>query len=168
MKAAIRAGLDKQTAQKVLDAWEASGASSPDELRKLLVKRSVLSAGTVLVQTALDAGARSDEEGRLHACIVPQALDRVAHAGASWGGFSTANYLAQGGDFFGKIAVQYVAYFLGLYFAIGVFLDLFLLGATAYSGVTYSTSAEAFLRYVKKVHAGADVQRGTSCVVRLR
>ena len=74
-----------------------------------------------------------------------------ACAGASWGGFSTASYLAQGGDFFGKIVVQYVAYFLGLYFAIGVFLDLFLLGATAYSGVTYSTNAEAFLRYVKQV-----------------
>ena len=87
------------------------------------------------------------------------------HAGASWGGFSTANYLAQGGDFFGKIIVQYVAYFLGLYFAIGVFLDLFLLGATAYSGVTYSTSAEAFLRYVKKVHAGLACHGGASCTI---
>jgi hypothetical protein len=54
----IHPGLDKQTAQKVLKAWEASGASSPDELRKLLVKRSVQSAGTVLIQTLLDAGTQ--------------------------------------------------------------------------------------------------------------
>ena len=51
-----RAGLDKATAKRVLQAWEASGASSPDELRKLLVKRSVQSAGAVLIQTLLDAG----------------------------------------------------------------------------------------------------------------
>lgn len=66
MNTAILAGLDKQTAQKVLQAWEASGASSPDELRKLLVKRSVLSAGTVLVQTVLDAGAGAGP-GLVHA-----------------------------------------------------------------------------------------------------
>lgn len=47
--------------------------------------------------------------------------------------------------------MQYLAYFLGLYFAIGVFLDLFLLGATAFAGVNYSTNAEAFLKAVKQV-----------------
>ncbi|BDA43763.1 hypothetical protein COCOBI_04-7790 [Coccomyxa sp. Obi] len=119
-------GLDKNTAKKVLKVWEQSGASSPDELRKLLVKRSVQSAGVVLVQTVLDAGA-------------------------SWGGFTTAQYLSEGGDFFGKIIVQYLAYFLGLYFAIGVLLDLFLLGATAFAGINYSTNAEAFLKAVKQV-----------------
>jgi hypothetical protein len=46
--------------------------------------------------------------------------------------------------------VQYVAYFLGLYFAIGVVLDCFLLGATAFAGVNYSTNAEAFLKAVKQ------------------
>ena len=66
MNTGIPAGLDKQTAQKVLQAWEASGASSPDELRKLLVKRSVLSAGTVLVQTVLDAGVHFSP-GHVHA-----------------------------------------------------------------------------------------------------
>ena len=46
--------------------------------------------------------------------------------------------------------MQYVAYFLGLYFAIGVVLDCFLLGATAFAGVNYSTNAEAFLKAVKQ------------------
>ena len=39
----------------------------------------------------------------------------------------------------------------GLYFAAGVFLDLFLLGATAFAGVNYSTNAEAFQKAVKQV-----------------
>ncbi|CAK0779977.1 hypothetical protein CVIRNUC_004904 [Coccomyxa viridis] len=119
-------GLDKNTAQQILQVWEKSGAESPDQLRKLLIKRSVQSAGAVLVQTVLDAGA-------------------------SWGGFSTASYLSAGGDFPGKIIVQYLAYFLGLYFAAGVFLDLFLLGATTFAGVNYSTNAEAFQKAVRQV-----------------
>jgi hypothetical protein len=80
--------------------------------------------------------------------------------GASWGGFTTASYLGQGGDFFGKIVIEYLAYFLGLYFAIGVFLDLFLLGATAFSGIQYSTNAEAFLNAVKQVQM---IPSSTSC-----
>ena len=43
------------------------------------------------------------------------------------------------------------SFFAGLYFAIGVFLDLFLLGATAFAGVNYSTNAEAFQKAVKEV-----------------
>ena len=52
----IFTGLDKNTAQQILQVWEKSGAQSPDELRNLLIKRSVQSAGAVLVQTVLDAG----------------------------------------------------------------------------------------------------------------
>ena len=35
------------------------------------------------------------------------------HTGAAWGGLSTASYISAGGDFPGKIIVQYLAYFLG-------------------------------------------------------
>ena len=41
--------------------------------------------------------------------------------------------------------------FAGLYFAAGVFLDLFLLGATTFAGINYSTNAEAFQKAVKEV-----------------
>ena len=41
--------------------------------------------------------------------------------------------------------------FAGLYFAAGVFLDLFLLGATTFAGINYSTNAEAFQKAVKQV-----------------
>jgi len=43
----------------------------------------------------------------------------AVRAGASWGAFTTARYIASGGDFFGKIAVEYLAYALGLYFGVG-------------------------------------------------
>lgn len=43
----------------------------------------------------------------------------AVRAGASWGAFTTARYTASGGDFFGKIAVEYLAYALGLYFGVG-------------------------------------------------
>ena len=43
---------------------------------------------------------------------------------------------------------------VGLYFAAGVFLDLFLLGATTFAGVNYSTNAEAFQKAVRQVGNG--------------
>ncbi|KAK9839200.1 hypothetical protein WJX81_000871 [Elliptochloris bilobata] len=132
-------GLDKATAQNILKVWEQTGAgSSPDALRKMLINRSLRTLGTVLLQVALDTGA-------------------------SWGAFSTAGYIASGADFFGKIAVEYLAYALGLYFAIGVVLDAFLLGATGYAAIQYSTNAEAFLQAVRQV-AGARQQSGLDVV----
>ena len=56
LSASVITGLDKNTAQQILQVWEKSGAQSPDQLRNLLIKRSVQSAGAVLVQTVLDAG----------------------------------------------------------------------------------------------------------------
>ena len=74
-------------------------------------------------------------------------------AGASWGAFSTASYISQGGEFPGKLAVEFVAYFLGIYFASGVFFDAFALGLTAYAGLQYSTNTEAFMAAVRQVCA---------------
>ena len=129
------AGLDKATAQKILKVWEQTGAgSSPDALRKMLINRSLRTLGTVLLQVALDTGvcwsmyimlvldwqgpsATVDFTGQRKGCTLLSG--RLYRAGASWGAFSTAGYIANGGDFFGKIAVEYLAYALGLYFAIG-------------------------------------------------
>ena len=181
--------------------WEQTGAgSSPDALRKMLINRSLRTLGTVLLQVALDTGGLvhtpclfHGERGtecnsygdrpaqRVHIAQWPPSC-----AGASWGAFSTAGYIANGGDFFGKIAVEYLAYALGLYFAIGgctlsaclkqacwtgesspwaerengmpragVVLDAFLLGATGYAAIQYSTNAEAFLQAVRQVCASA-------------
>ena len=56
----------------------------------------------------------------------------------------------------------------GLYFAIGVFLDLFLLGATTFAGVNYSTNAEAFQKAVKQVLALRSPHNHTLCMCELR
>ena len=60
-----RGGVDQETAQKVLKAWEETGNSTPDQLRKLLLGRSLKTAGLVGLQTLLDAGKDSQEENPL-------------------------------------------------------------------------------------------------------
>lgn len=57
-------------------------------------------------------------------------------------------------QFLGKIVVEYGAYFLASYFAIGVVFDTFTLGVLAASAIQYSTNTEAFMAAVKEV-AGA-------------
>ena len=150
------------------------------------------------LQLATKATASFYEAQQCLLTIIFLALTLQTVIGASWGGFSTASYLSAGGDFPGKIVVQYLAYFLGaehalilsdhlsachpcqqaltaynlhdakcrkhqiddvhvcagLYFAAGVFLDLFLLGATTFAGVNYSTNAEAFQKAVRQVGNG--------------
>ena len=58
-------------------------------------------------------------------------------------------------QFLGKVVIEYGAYFLASYFAIGVIFDTFTLGVLAASAVQYSTSTEAFMAAVKEV-AGAN------------
>ncbi len=63
-------------------------------------------------------------------------------------------------QFLGKVVIEYGAYFLASYFAIGVIFDTFTLGVLAASAVQYSTNTEAFMAAVKEV-AGAS-KRGPS------
>ena len=51
-----RGGVDAETAQRILSAWEETGAKSAEGLRKLLVGRSLKTAGIIGLQTLLDAG----------------------------------------------------------------------------------------------------------------
>jgi hypothetical protein len=138
-----KGGVDKETAQRILKVWEETGAKSPDGLRKLLVGRSLKAAGLVGFQTLLDAGA-------------------------SWGALSSAAGIGAGGDFFGKIVVEYLCYFLGLYFGTSVILDLFTLGAIGFSGYQYSTNSKAFLGAIKQVagpSSGLNVVEKTKAAV---
>ena len=57
-----RGGVDQETAQRVLKVWEETGATSPDQLRKLLLGRSLKTAGLVGLQTLLDAGSNCSLE----------------------------------------------------------------------------------------------------------
>ncbi len=57
------------------------------------------------------------------------------------------------------IWLQYLAYFLGAYFAIGVVFDLFTLGVLGISTFQYSTNSGAFLKAVQDVAgSGRDSQ----------
>ncbi len=73
--------------------------------------------------------------------------------------FLCCRYVGQE-QFLGKVVVEYGAYFLASYFAIGVIFDTFTLGVLAASAVQYSTNTEAFMAAVKEV-AGAS-KRGPS------
>lgn len=50
------AGIDQATAKKIMEVWEKTGIEDVSSLRKLLLKRSLTSAGVVGFQTLLDAG----------------------------------------------------------------------------------------------------------------
>lgn len=52
-----KGGIDQDTAQKILDTWEKTGATSTDALRKMLLGRSLKTVGVVIFQLLLDAGA---------------------------------------------------------------------------------------------------------------
>lgn len=52
-----KGGIDQGTAQRILDTWEKTGATSTDALRKMLLGRSLKTVGVVLFQLLLDAGA---------------------------------------------------------------------------------------------------------------
>ena len=52
-----KGGIDQSTAQRILETWEQTGATTTDALRKMLLGRSLKTVGVVLFQLLLDAGA---------------------------------------------------------------------------------------------------------------
>lgn len=52
-----KGGIDQSTAQRILDTWEQTGATTTDALRKMLLGRSLKTVGVVLFQLLLDGGA---------------------------------------------------------------------------------------------------------------
>ena len=124
-------GMDQATAQKILKAWEGSGlADDPDKLRKLLLSRSLRSAGAILLQALIDAGA--------------------AYGAFSWG-LLLDNPNAGIGDFPGKRIVQALSFFVTGYFVIGVLSDFFVLGALSFAAASYGANAGAVLDAVREV-----------------
>ena len=49
--------MDKATAQRILAIWGKAGATSPDALRKLLLRRSASRSQQIAVQLLIDAAA---------------------------------------------------------------------------------------------------------------
>ncbi|GAB4818851.1 hypothetical protein N2152v2_005897 [Parachlorella kessleri] len=140
-------GIDRSTARRVLQIWKAAGATSPDSLRTLFYKRSLGKFFTLVIQLALDAGAS---------------------AGAFYTGVALGQSKAFGAY---TLAVEYLAYCLGMYLALSAALDLFGLGALALATARYSTNADAFLLAVQDLagqdSSGLDVARKAVSMVKV-
>ena len=167
-----KGGIDQSTAQRILDTWEKTGATSTDALRKMLLGRSLKTVGVVLFQLLLDGGAAygsynsarrvcnsiRDKLIWLECCLegLYACFQICLH---HYSAVFFCRYVGQE-HFFGKVVVEYGAYFLASYFALGVVFDTFTLGVLAASAFQYSTNTEAFMAAIKEV-AGAS-KRGPS------
>lgn len=175
-----KGGIDQSTAQRILDTWEKTGATSTDALRKMLLGRSLKTVGVVLFQLVLDGGAALGAYNSAR-CVInnhtqanfvcfnalllhsykaasacPVSATRTCLYSALLQPSHTLSlnklcrYVGRE-EFFGKIVIEYGAYFLASYFAIGVIFDTFTLGVLAASAFQYSTNTEAFMAAVKEV-----------------
>lgn len=135
-KALERGGVDRGTAQKILDIWREAGVEDPDKLRQLLVKRSLLSLSTAALQLLLDGGAAA----------AAFALGNEWVADNTFGG---ATFAASG-----------LVFLLAGYFAAGAFFDLFTVGAIALSSLQFQSNSGTFLAAMKDIagtQSGLDV-----------
>lgn len=126
-----KGGLDKETAKRVLQVWEESGAKDSEGLKKLLVRRSLTSALTIVIQTVLDAGA-------------------------AYGAYSLSGFLQISEGIPLNGILSFLAGVLGSYFAVGVLFDLFTLGVVGASSLQFQTDSQAFLSAVKEMAGGEE------------
>ncbi|PSC75550.1 calcium sensor EFh [Micractinium conductrix] len=137
-------GLDRQRAQQVLQAWrEAAGGGdgkevTPEDLRKVLVKQGSKFSILVVIQVFLDLGA-------------------------AYGAFYAGNFLGEGVEQYGVLAVglQAIAYFLSGYYAIGAFFDLFKLGMLVTATYQFNVNSAAFLAAVQDLAGRGPTGLGT-------
>ncbi|KAL4858797.1 Calmodulin-4 [Chlorella vulgaris] len=122
-------GIDKSTAQRILSIWRESGATSPEGLRKLFLKRSFTKSTRIGLQLLIDLAAGG---GAYYAAksITPNDFGSLALAG------------------------KYGLYFLAMYLLIGASFEFFSLIALIYAAFRYSTRADTFLLAVQEI-AGA-------------
>lgn len=120
-------GIDRNTAKKVLDMWAKLGAQDPQQLRKLLAKKSFSSLTTVSLQLLLDLGASA---GAIYTAVVIGQTQE-------FGPFS--------------LAVEFLAYTLGLFFVINTFTDVVTLVTLGATSLTYGTNADAVLSAVRHI-----------------
>ena len=92
--------MDRSTAQRILQIWKTSGATSPDTLRKLFIRRSLNRSSQIGLQLAIDA---------------------AAGAGAFYAARSIS--LDELGNF--SLTFKYGFYVLSMYLLIGAAFELF-------------------------------------------
>ncbi|EFN55306.1 hypothetical protein CHLNCDRAFT_134269 [Chlorella variabilis] len=119
-------GIDKATAQRILQIWRQSGATSPDGLRTLFLKRSFNKSTRIGLQLLIDGAAGAG------AYVAARSI--------------TADELGSL-----SLAAKYGLYFLAIYLFIGASFEFFSLGALLYAAFRYSTNADTFLVAVQEI-----------------
>jgi hypothetical protein len=124
MLAQLRAtGLNQDKARRLLKAWARAGALEPEQLRRLLVKRSLAPARSLGLQGAVDLGAAAF-------------------------GFYTGQTVGQAGEFPGKLALQFACYFGATWYLTSGFAGLSALAQAVAAARRYASSADALLAAV--------------------
>ncbi|EFJ42290.1 hypothetical protein VOLCADRAFT_107336 [Volvox carteri f. nagariensis] len=119
-------GMDSKKAKAVLKKWRDLGVSDPEQLRKLLLRRSLKPAATVGIQALLDGLA-------------------------CWGGFYTAGLIADSPPFTGQFALQLAASFFGFYYVLQALLNLSVASALLFTAYKYGTNSVELLAAVQQL-----------------
>lgn len=117
-----KTGMNQARAREVLSKWKELGVSDSEQLRKLLIKRSLQPVSVIGFQALLDGLA----------CA---------------GGIYSANLISQGdGSFPFQFPLQIAATFFGFYYSIQVLLNLSVISVLVLTAYRYGTnSAEVLL-----------------------
>lgn len=121
-----KTGMDRTKAKLVLKKWEEMGVKDPEQLRKLLVKRSVQPAAALGFQGLLD----------LLACA---------------GGFYTANVISDSSPFPGQFPIQLLALFFGFYYVIQAMLNFSVMSVVLLTAYKYGTNSTELLAAVQQM-----------------
>ncbi|GFR52591.1 hypothetical protein Agub_g15185 [Astrephomene gubernaculifera] len=119
-------GMDSKKAKVVLKKWKEMGVQDPEQLRKLLIRRSLKPAGTVAFQAFLDGLA-------------------------CWGGFYTAGLISDSPPFTGQFPLQLVASFFGFFYVLQALLNLSVAGTLALTAYKYGTNSVELLAAVQQL-----------------
>jgi hypothetical protein len=117
-------GLNQEKARRLLKVWAKAGALTPEELQRLLVKRSLAPARALGIQGGIDLGAAAF-------------------------GFYTGSTIGQAGEFPGKIFLQIACYFGAMWYAISGCAGLAALATVVSAAKKYASSADALLAAVQ-------------------
>ncbi|GLC46155.1 hypothetical protein PLESTB_001195900 [Pleodorina starrii] len=119
-------GMDSKKAKAVLKKWKDLGVADPEQLRKLLIRRSLRPAATVGFQALLDGLA-------------------------CWGGFYTSGLISDSPPFTGQFALQIAASFFGFYYVLQALLNLSVASALLFTAYKYGTNSVELLAAVQQL-----------------
>ncbi|KXZ48788.1 hypothetical protein GPECTOR_25g372 [Gonium pectorale] len=119
-------GMDNKKAKAVLKKWREMGVEDPEQLRKLLIRRSLRPATTVGIQALLDGVA-------------------------AYGGFYVSGLVADSPPFTGQFPIQIAASFFAWYYVLQALLNLSVAWALFFTAYKYGTNSVELLAAVQQL-----------------